>query len=222
MNKGKLLGVIFLLLISCERWFESEHKVSSGPTKKSNLVLDQWLISEVMAGDVVHFEIKVIESSEQFSKVYSKVVDSFWESRKCNKKVGGGILCGSWRSNMGSCKALYRDFLGYGERFMDLSRPAIWPFKLTVGRVRYILDNDYTVGPTTLKGKLTITEKMTARGDDLAIEVIQAKPRDVHFGFLGFNECEGEGQRNFVVDASIHYEIVEQDSFRELSVTIRR
>ena len=229
-----LLGV----LLGCDRWFEQEEEQEQKQGKetvmpsrsvveqelvRNETVFGKWLISEVKAGEIIHFEIKAIEEGEQFSEVYSKIVKSFWESRKCHELLGiKKISCTPWESNVGECEVRYRDSKGLGERFLDLSMPATWPFEITVGGMPYSLDNDFSVGPTTLKGKLTITEKMVSHDNGLAIEVIEEESPIAYVGFVGFGECEGKDRANFKVEAPTHYYITEPYISVAIEVTITR
>ena len=237
----KLIGFFLLCALwGCDRWFNEEKaarqkvapmqkktapSVLNRPIVESHLVFDKWFIGDVKAREVVHFEIKVSENGDQFSEVFSKTVKSFWKTKKCRKgPFNGQITCGPSESHIGKCEVFYREWNGHQESFVNLERPGTWPFKVTVGGMRYLLDDDFIVGPTTLNGKLTITKEMILNGDDLAIEVIQLKPQEVEVGFVGFGECEGKGKNNFdfKVESSSDDYIVLQDVLRTLEVTVIR
>ena len=235
----KLIGFFLLCALwGCDRWFNEEKvarqkvapmkkktapSVLNRPIVESHLVFDKWFIGDVKASEVVYFEIKVSEDGDQFSEVYSKTVKSFWKSRKCHQiLLDGKKVCGPWESNIGDCEVFYREWNGSQESFVNLERPGTWPFKITVGSVRYLLDDDFIVGPTTLNGKLTITKEMILNGDDLTIEAIQLKPQEVEVGFVGFGECEGKGKNDFKVESFTDDYIVLQDILRTLEVTVIR
>ena len=223
----KFVFLIFSILWGCERWEEREEKEK--PIKKKleeNLVAtvrEQWFIGPVKVGDIFHFEISVGERGEQLSEVYVEDVTSCWSDRKCiQSPIIGKPQCTPWKDHVGRCEVYYRNYKGLGMKFLDLSKQAQWPFKITVGGVPVPLDDDFTVGPTTLRGKLSVNETMVVKGDDLTIEVIKGEAREVRVGFMGFGECEGLEKSRFNVETSRYYEMLEQQRLREMKITVRR
>ena len=201
------LNTILLLCIlaSCERWAEPpipqvDYSDSQSPViHESRSVIDSWYIGSVSLGEVINFKIQVTDTGNLVSNIYSRQVEKNWE---CNSS-DSSLECSPY-SLTEQCTAYYRDQVGRGSHFFDLSARENWPFRILIAGKEQRLSDSYTFHPPHLSTSLSVSEAMLSSGDDLTLEVIKPPGDLVEVGFMGFGKCQEVERRDLDIDPPKH------------------
>ena len=188
-----------------------------------NARVDDFLfLGSVREGDVIKLAITGEEIKNDLSEVYAKSVKSSWKVEQCNSNNPHGLERCRWKKRSGRCRILYRDYLGEITQEIDFSDRDAWPFQVTIGGVPYPLEENFSVRGGTLYARLATSKAMLVGGDDLKLEIIRKDPEDERVGFMGLENCEGQGEKSFSVNDPLDFEEIPGDRFRVLEVSATR
>ena len=212
--------ILYLLTIwGCSEFYDEKPRANTEQIIESEIISGEIFLTTVNTGEVIQFEIRGIETRNDFSDVYPKRVKSYWdkEIRTGNRHMGTDRY--DWVKRKGYCEVFYRDFLGEAEYNIDLSKREEWPFQITIGGTSYPLDEYYSIEGATLYANLSINRDMVAQGHDFKFVVIQDEPIKTKVGFLKFGKCEGKGRRSFKVDAPLKFKKLEGHGVKTLEIS---
>ena len=197
-----LLFFCICMLSSCERWAEPPalevDYFDSKPLTihESRPVIDSWYIGSVAEGEVINFNIQVVDTGKLVSDIYPRQVEKNWKCRRSEDLPE----CSPY-SLTRQCTAYYRDQMGQGSRFFDLSERENWPFRVLIAGKEQFLNDSFTFSSPNLYATLRVTGAMLTHGDDLILKVIKP-PGLVEVGFMGFGKCQEIAREDLDIDPS--------------------
>ena len=241
-----LLALLSLLTFGCSDWYKDDQNSKTAqelpdstqpddnlPSRnietifESLPIIDEIEVSHVQEGDVLYLTIKGIERKSRFTNVYQRMASSRWKVEKCMhscsrcEPLNKDRVC-FFIDKRGSCQLQYRDYLDEVEEVMsfgqNMEKVAL---KIKIGAHSYHLGNDYTNDQETLHVKFPIYKSMVEADGKLFLVVNQDAIQAVKVGFLGYAGCDGLGQVDFNVDASLSSTSVDSYNTKEFEITAK-